>query len=170
MPKQSKRLQQAMQSRNPLELRQAVKPIDILAAAAEPLQEQHGKTERIERTEKPMQKSDVEERSNFELPKSDENLSSQKSSSQTTIKKRTRKARVYSDKDIRSLLEERKRQTERYSFEIFTDQKQDIETLRDLYEQRTGKKLSASRLIREVLDSFLPEALATFSKEPSQET
>ena len=160
MPKQTKRLQEAMQKRNPLGLRQAVQPVDILAAAATPLQEQHKKNERIERTDKPIKETEKE-------------IAPQKTgmqpSAQQPPKKRTKKVRLYSDQNIRSLLEEHKRQTERYSFEIYTDQKQDIDTLRDLYEQHTGKKLSASRLIREVLDSFLPEALATFRKGPGHE-
>ncbi len=52
-----------------------------------------------------------------------------------------------------------KRETQRYSFEIYVDQKQRIEDLQYLYKKRTGKKLPASRIIREALDRFLTEAL-----------
>jgi hypothetical protein len=54
--------------------------------------------------------------------------------------------------------------TDRASFEIYTDQKEDIQLVCDLYEAETGRKLSASRLIREVLDSFLPTALKALQK------
>lgn len=64
--------------------------------------------------------------------------------------------------DVESILAVNKRKTERYSFEVYTDQKEDIQLLCDMYEQTTGKKLSASRLIREVLDTFLPEAIKTY--------
>lgn len=78
---------------------------------------------------------------------------------------RTKKPKLYSERDITALLASDKRRTERYSFEIFSDQKEDIQTICDLYEDRVGEKLSASRLIREVLDSFIPGALNAFSGE-----
>ena len=46
---------------------------------------------------------------------------------------------------------ESKRPTERYSFEIFTDMKEKIEDIQYQYKKKTGKKLSASRMIREAL-------------------
>lgn len=78
---------------------------------------------------------------------------------------RTKKPKLYSERDITALLANDKRRTERYSFEIYSDQKEDIQAVCDLYEERTGEKLSASRLIREVLDSFLPGALNALSSE-----
>lgn len=47
------------------------------------------------------------------------------------------------------------RPTERYSFEIFTDQKQRIYDVQHDYLTRTGRKLSASRIIRDALEGYL---------------
>jgi len=47
------------------------------------------------------------------------------------------------------------RPTERYAFEIYTDQKRQLNRIRYLYEERTGKKLSASRIIREAIEPHL---------------
>ena len=79
-----------------------------------------------------------------------------KTNSETERTKRStsrRKPKVFSSKDVQAVLESDKRETERYSFEIYSDQKDDIQQICDLYEGATGKKLSASRLIREVLDT-----------------
>lgn len=51
-----------------------------------------------------------------------------------------------------------KRPTERYSFEIYTDQKEKIEDLQYQYKKKTGNKLSASRILREALEAYLAEA------------
>lgn len=85
--------------------------------------------------------------------------------SKTVRNERTKKPRVYSGRDIEALLALDKRPSERYSFEIYSDQKEDIQRVCELYEEKTGQHLSASRLIREVLDSFLPGALKTFGDE-----
>jgi|GEM_PF-6771781 len=47
------------------------------------------------------------------------------------------------------------RATERYAFEIYTDQKKQLNRIRYLYEERTGKKLSASRILREAIEPHL---------------
>jgi len=47
------------------------------------------------------------------------------------------------------------RATERYAFEIYTDQKRQLNRIRYLYEEKTGKKLSASRIIREAIEPHL---------------
>jgi hypothetical protein len=52
-----------------------------------------------------------------------------------------------------------KRPTERYSFEIFTDQKAKVEELQYQYKKKTGKRLSSSRIIREALEEYLTKAL-----------
>lgn len=52
-----------------------------------------------------------------------------------------------------------RRPTERYSFEIYTDQKPQIEELQYRFRQHTGTKLSSSRVIREAIAAYLPEAL-----------
>jgi hypothetical protein len=61
--------------------------------------------------------------------------------------------------------EETKRLTERYSFEIYTDQKESIEEVQYLYKKKTGKKLSASRIIREALEEYLTRAMEAFRQE-----
>lgn len=48
-----------------------------------------------------------------------------------------------------------KRRTERYSFEIYTDQKETIDDAKYLYYKKTGRKVSASELMRDALDLFL---------------
>ncbi len=61
--------------------------------------------------------------------------------------------------------EEAKRPTERYSFEIYTDQKGSIEEVQYLYKKKTGKKLSASRIIREALEDYLTRAMEALRQE-----
>lgn len=51
------------------------------------------------------------------------------------------------------------RSTERYSFEIFTDQKESILEIKYRYEKRTGQRLSKSRIIREALDIYFDQVL-----------
>ena len=48
-----------------------------------------------------------------------------------------------------------KRLTERYSFEIYTDQKETIDDAKYLYYKKTGRKVSSSELMRDALDLFL---------------
>lgn len=67
--------------------------------------------------------------------------------------------------DLEQGIEETKRATERYSFEIYTDQKGSIEELQYLYKKRTGKKLSASRIIREALEEYVTKALQIFKEQ-----
>jgi len=141
-----------------------------------------------ESTEKETDKADESIQSVKENDFSDEKEEEEESISSSDRKKRTskqrqetvrtkrstsrRKPKVFSSKDVQAVLESDKRETERYSFEIYSDQKEDIQQICDLYEKATGKKLSASRLIREVLDTFLPDALKTFeasSKESTEE-
>jgi hypothetical protein len=52
-----------------------------------------------------------------------------------------------------------RRPTERYSFEIYTDLKPRIEEVQYRFKQRTGRKLSSSRIIREAIAVYLPEAM-----------
>lgn len=62
-------------------------------------------------------------------------------------------------KELKEGVEEEKRPTERYSFEIFTDQKTKLEDLQYQYKRKTGKKLSASRILREALEEYLRKAV-----------
>lgn len=49
------------------------------------------------------------------------------------------------------------RPTERYAFEIFSDQKRKINRIRFLYEEKTGRQLHASRMLREAIEPYLNE-------------
>lgn len=156
-------------NKSPGALRQGVQQVDILKEAAAAL---------TSKSEEAGDKPDEQSQLLIENDISDEKESEKQSVSSIGIKKRStkqhqetdrknrstprRKPKVFSSKDVQAVLELDKRQTERYSFEIYSDQKEDIQAICDLYEQATGKKLSASRLIREVLDTFLPDALKTF--------
>ncbi len=47
------------------------------------------------------------------------------------------------------------RPTERYAFEIYTDQKRQLNRIRYLYQEKTGQQLAASRIIREAIGPYL---------------
>ena len=49
------------------------------------------------------------------------------------------------------------RPTQRYAFEIYTDQKRRILAIQAKYQIRTDKRLPASRIIREALDAYLEQ-------------
>jgi len=66
--------------------------------------------------------------------------------------------------EIKEGVKDEKRPTERYSFEIYTDQKQKIEDLQYQYKKKTGKRLSASRILREALEVYLKQALTTLKQ------
>jgi hypothetical protein len=55
------------------------------------------------------------------------------------------------------------RPTERFSFQIFTEQKEAIQDLQYQYRKRTGKPLSTSRIIREAITAYLKQALGPSS-------
>ncbi|MBN1994521.1 MAG: hypothetical protein JW953_17620 [Anaerolineae bacterium] len=63
------------------------------------------------------------------------------------------------DEMNQGVVETKRRPTERYSFEIFTDQKQKIRDLQYQYEKRMGKRLSSSRIIREAIEVYLEKVL-----------
>jgi len=54
---------------------------------------------------------------------------------------------------------------ERYSFEIYPDQKDRIKELQNLYQRKTGRKLSASRILREGLDMYLEKAFQLLNEK-----
>lgn len=75
--------------------------------------------------------------------------------------------------ELSSLLEELtgglpddSRPTERYSFEIYTDQKQRIYDVQHNYLTRTGHKLPASRIIRDALEEYLDKLDAVRNLKP----
>lgn len=49
------------------------------------------------------------------------------------------------------------RRTRRYSFEAYEDQIERVEKLQHEYKQKTGTRLSSSRIVREALDKYLKE-------------
>lgn len=138
MPKPGKsQLQAAMQSRSPsAQQRESIVPLDILQVAAEPLE----KDEREERTEETNDKSVRKERTT------------------KTSRKITRKGRTI-------LAEPEKLQTIRDSYEAYVEQLETIEILQALYKKKTGRPLSKSRIIREALENFLPQALKAYKDE-----
>jgi len=146
MTKQNK-LDQILKARNPLE-RQVVNPVDVLET-----ERLNGSDERNERTETPNGRTDRPTRT----------VKPQKQSERTNATS-TQENRTVLD-DLEQGIEERKRGTERYSFEIYTDQKGSIEELQYLYKKRTSKKLSASRIIREALEEYLAKALQVFKEQ-----
>jgi hypothetical protein len=192
MPTNNKKLQELIKSKKPGELRQTIRPINIIKEAT-------GQTERENRTEdspeitgeETIDQSDEVSQPGTTVVKNDESVSPEmqtgniveenvgqlpagnsieKKRSQTTRQKsernkRTKKGHRYSEQDIHTLLANDKRETTRYSFEIYLDQRDDIQDICDRYEELTGKKLSASRLLREVIDDFLPDALKAFGKD-----
>lgn len=59
--------------------------------------------------------------------------------------------------EMRTGVQSSVRPTERYAFEIYSDQKKKLNRIRYIYEEKTGKKLSASRILREAIEPYLKE-------------
>lgn len=81
-------------------------------------------------------------------------------------------ARTVAQEQSPSLLEEmtsvvkpERRATERYSFEIYSDQIPQIEELQFQYKKRTGQKLPASRILREALEAYLKIAFEAMKRK-----
>jgi hypothetical protein len=135
-----KQLEAAMQSRSPIAQREAIIPVDILEIASEPL----GKTERKERTEEARIKS--------------------------VRKERTKKANAKTERVKRVILAEpEKPETVRDSYEAYVEQLETIEKLQALYKKKTGRPLTKSRVIREALEYFLPQALDAYKDDKNDE-
>ncbi len=62
-----------------------------------------------------------------------------------------------------------KRPTERFSFEIYSDLKPQIEELQYRFKKRTGKKISSSRIIREAVEAYLPKAMLLLEEKTTGE-
>ncbi len=144
MAKQHK-LDTILKVRSPLEKRQVITPVDVLETERpnssndrnERTETANGRTDRPNRTGEPEQQP---ERAN--APSNRENR---------TVFDELEQGRA-----------ETKRATERYSFEMYIDQKGSIEELQYLYKKRTGKKLSASRILREALEAYVQKAFRMF--------
>jgi hypothetical protein len=206
MPKPSKQhLSEKMQERNPLDMRQQIIPVDVLAT--EPVQKTDRPNtegerviditspsidtecvpERSEGRENTNDKSEVSKRvkkMNVDAERMNEgrdtpeepNKKSErkrqtakantKAESITELSKRQDKPHTRTDASRRTVLQELRQgveetatpHPERYSFEIYPHQKDRIKELQDLYQQKTGRKLSASRILREGLDLYLEKA------------
>lgn len=184
MTKGKSDISKMLQRKDPASLRQAqqgrtpVSTVDILDAAAQSAEVEQQESTRKEGeektntiimpiipTEKDIGKSEELKRTTKNIEKNERKKRTEKTNEKNDKVKRSRKNHIYSERDIHSVLAIEKRATERYSFEIYSDQKEDIQRISDLYEAATGKKLSASRLIREVLDSFIPDALKALSSD-----
>jgi len=62
------------------------------------------------------------------------------------------------------------RKTERFSFEIYSDLKPQIEELQYRFKKRTGKKISSSRIIREAVEAYLPKAMQLVEEKTKGES
>lgn len=104
--------------------------------------------------------------SNEPIGKPDRKQRSAKASSKPERSKRKDKPNARADTSKRTILQELRQgveetetpHTERYSFEIYPNQKDRIKEFQDLYQQKTGRKLSASRILREGLEMYLEKA------------
>jgi hypothetical protein len=196
MPKPGKRqLSDKMQERNPLDMRQQIIPVDILATEGvqrtdRPNNDTERLTERLERTEETRgendssrrikkanpdteQKSeyiDVSEESNQDWERKQRTSKAKKKTEQT---RNTNKLNARIDVSKKTVLQELRQgvketttpRAERYSFEIYPDQKDRIKELQNLYQQKTGRKLSASRILREGLDMYLEKAFQLLNEK-----
>ena len=145
MAKQNK-LDHILKARN--QQRQVVKPVDVLETELP-----NGSDERIDRTATPNARAKAANRRLQPKKQTDKATDQTKRLHRTVID------------DLEQGTEDAKRATERYSFEIYKDQKGSIEELQYLYRKRTGKKLSASRIIREALEEYLTKALQVFKEK-----
>lgn len=127
-------LEDMMKKRNPLE-RQVIQPVDVLET-----ERSNGSIERNDRTEQVNRTTEPTERTEQPMMQSE------------------RKNRTVLE-DVEQGTEDTRRATERYSFEIYIDQKGSIEEVQYLYKKKTGKKLSASRIIREAIDEYIEKTL-----------
>src|SRR5690242_12489362 len=84
--------------------------------------------------------------------------SSNDRSNERTSKPNAQTARSSVLNELEEGVQEDKRATERYSFEIYSDLIAKIEDIQYQYKKKTGKKLSASRIIREALEEYLQKA------------
>jgi hypothetical protein len=163
-------LQGMLNNRSPQNMRQAVQPIDILSAAAEPnvVSEQQDPAY-LSAEIAPVSLGETKLPSSLQQEKQVETTLKKTERKDSTQKvapiQRPKKPHVFSERAIHAVLAPTKRKTVRYSFEIFEDQRKEIQQVCELYEsQHTNEKLSASRLLRELLDSFLPDALKALDK------
>jgi len=200
MPKPGKRqLSDKMQERNPLDMRQQIIPVDILATEGvqrtdRPNNDTERLTERLEGTEETRGENDssrrikkansdteqrgeyigVREESNKDWERKQRIPKAKTKAEQTSERSRnTNKLNARTDISKKTVLQELRQgveetttpRAERYSFEIYPDQKDRIKELQNLYQQKTGRKLSASRILREGLDMYLEKAFQLLNEK-----
>jgi len=137
------RLDQILKARSPQ--RQVIKPVDVLETELP-----NGSHERSDRTDTP----------NARAKPANRTLEPKRQTGKAND--RTKRLHRTVIDDLVQGTEDTRRATELYSFEIYTDQKGSIDQPQYLYKKRTGKKLSASRIIREALEEYLDRTLQTF--------
>ena len=200
MPKPGKRqLSDKMQERNPLDMRQQIIPVDILATEGvqrtdRPNNDTERLTERLEGTEETRGENDssrrikkansdteqrgeytgVPEESNKDWERKQRIPKAKTKAEQTSERSRnTNKLNARTDISKKTVLQELRQgveetttpRAERYSFEIYPDQKDRIKELQNLYQQKTDRKLSASRILREGLDMYLEKAFQLLNEK-----
>lgn len=157
------KLDAILKQRNPLEERQVITPVDVLAPPQEPIAETERSIRPDEPNEETKEPNERAERTKRTTTHTKRTVSPRKRTMQPSAQSERINRTVLDD--LQQPAEDTKRKTERYSFEIYTDQKGSIEELRYLYNKRTGKKLSASRILREALEEYLQKTLKVFREE-----
>jgi hypothetical protein len=115
-------------------------------------------TERLERTEDTNNKTDSLKRGKNPNTNTEE-MQERKQQIPNKLNTRTDGSKRTVLQELRQGVEETTTpRAERYSFEIYPDQKDRIKELQNLYQRKTGRKLSASRILREGLDMYLEKA------------
>src|SRR6266550_7793377 len=125
-------------------------------------------------TEKTNEYIDVSEESNQDWERKQRTPKAKTKTEQTSERSRNiKKLNARTDVTKKTVLQELRQgveetttpRAERYSFEIYPDQKDRIKELQNLYQQKTGRKLSASRILREGLDIYLEKAFQLLNEK-----
>jgi len=156
------KLNELMTARSPI--RKTVKAVDLYESERSSERFTERSNERNTRTDEPNDRT-VTPNGKKTQPKKSAEVTGKKVKTNNNDKKGggLEKVGVKQSEDILTELEagesdKQKQLTERYSFEIFTDQKKRLRDLQYSYEKKTGEKLSASRVLREALEKYLNEA------------
>jgi hypothetical protein len=125
-------------------------------------------------TEQKSEYIDASEESNEDWERKQQTPKARTKTEQTSERSRnTNKLNARTDVSKKTVLQELRQgveetttpHAERYSFEIYPDQKDRIKELQNLYQQKTGRKLSASRILREGLDMYLEKAFQLLNEK-----
>ena len=125
-------------------------------------------------TEQKSEYIDASEESNEDWERKQRTPKAKTKTKQTSERSRnTNKLNARTDVSKKTVLQELRQgveetttpRAERYSFEIYPDQKDRIKELQNLYQRKTGRKLSASRILREGLDMYLEKAFQLLNEK-----